>query len=607
MSFPTKTKIPVAVNSYSKIDLSSKHMTTADFMQFTVSKCILLAPKQGMKHYRHEIFSRLSPLAVPTMDNGEIRTKYFFVPWRTIFPAFQDFIDDLPHVYSDGSSAMVHFLPNTNNNVIAEAFLDPRLSTVVTGLNNASPIATAYDFQFDTGAGGITYRKFTPVGRTAYKLLLSLGYGVHFNGLDTEPTDLGALLAVARIFVDWFYPSQYANDVDSSWIISKLKFDDNPSGSVLIFSSEEIARLLCILSYITYDIDAFTSAWDKPYAPNQGLSSQYVINDINTVNTASLGRQVISTPDSATQGGDKAPLLIGGQNGTVSNLQSVSQFSLDALKSLTDYLKRNQISGSRNIDRYLARYGIMLQSSKLNRSEFITSFSQPLQIGDVTATADSGVSSPLGALAGKGLSYGDGSFSYDADEHGFLIGITTIHPDYAYYQGVASHTLKLTKTDLFLPEFDALAVQPLSCKEVYCPHDVVDDPSYSQAYNDKIFGFWPKNADYKVPYNQLTGDFRCRSLRTGQDSWYLFRDLRPFIGDNLSDFHHDFNFIIGSDASQYNRIFHDTSSNADKFILIHRFYIDCVFPGKSLFDTYEFKDEDKSDNVTLPVNGTQMN
>lgn len=597
MAIQKKTQTPVAVYRSSKQDLSSTHLTTTDFMKMTVAKALELVPGQKV-NVKLSSFARFEPLQVPTMGYANILTRAYFVPYRTIFPAWNDFINDTPHIYSDGSLQLVTNVPIIEENLIAAAFLSGDFVTRVTD-------DTAYDFQYvqysniTTPTDIVETRnyKFTNLGRNAYNLLRQLGYTITFSNAASGVYSLMPLLSLCRVYVDFFYSSQYSNDSDSAWLLSLLTNNDIVLQNASTLTKADIVRIFSILTNICYTDDYFVNAWDKPNMPNDDLYSAVKIPDIND-NEGTMSVQVNHSGDAAN-----APQL----NANGGALYNISQYALNALRKLSDYMKRNQIAGSRALDRYLARYGVKLSSEKLNRCIYVGMSSQNVQFGDVTSTSSTDGAS-LGSYAGKGISYGDGRFSFDSDEYGMLIFVNTVVPEISYFEGVNRHCKHLSKLDFWCPEFDSLGTQALSKAEVYSPVDGSDLLNVPE-YHEQVFGFVPRYSEYKVPYSQITGDFILGSRNVGKDSWYLMRSVKPFIDslESLNDFEHDRNFVTSSDRAQYNRIFQNITTDYDHINIVHQFNIESLFPGKSLYDNYDFENEGQSKSVSLDVNGETHN
>lgn len=594
MAFPNKVKIPISTNRVSSHDLSCSHITTGDFMQFSVAKAMELVPRQTIK-VNQETFARLAPMPIPTFGFANIINRAYFVPFRTIFPGWNSFITDTPHVFENGDYEIPTIVPHFNVSSLNYLFLHMEDYSYETEVDSSA------DIIYVDGNSQVL-RMLSPLGRFALKLLRSLGYNWTFNSAQNTMTFSALpLLAAARIYMDYYYPAAYANDEESAWVNSLFVRNYN-NEQVGELSSTDLKRLFAVLYRVAYEDDYYTSAWDNPNGPNPGLSSTITITDPQNIgpdgeSDTSLYVKNITEEDSGITN------VIAAEEGSA--IYRLTQFTLTALRGLSDYMKRHQLSGSRTIDRYLSRFGIKLRDEKLNRSVFIGEHRQNLQFGDVTATADT-EGAHLGSYSGKGVSYGSGNFEFSTDEYGMFIIISVIKPKIGYFENVIPQTRHIYKTDFFTPEFDNLGTQPITNYDVY---NTMDGRNYSSISNPSLFGFTPRYSEYKVPFDQLTGDFVLKSFNSGMDSWYMLRSLKPFVSsvNGVDNLRHSYDFVIGKDADQYNRIFYSDAEilEADKFHVIHSFDIKSNFPGKSLYDTYEFENEDDASKVTIPLNGTQ--
>lgn len=274
-------------------------------------------------------------------------------------------------------------------------------------------------------------------------------------------------------------------------------------------------------------------------------------------------------------------------------------------------MKRNQIAGARTLDRFMARWGSAPISEKILRSQYIGEDVSPIRIGDVTATANSD-GTPLGGYAGKGFGQSgkNGLVDYTAEERGMLIVISTIVPEPVYYQGAARHTMHLNQLDFYTPEFDNKGVQAVSTREVYVPNGELASTDVTTAinFNNAVFGFVPRYSEYKVEPSQITGDITLGSKNRGMEGWTLGRDVESYFdGEAYATVSHSQEFVDGTDAQQYDRIFDYFGDDEDKFIIEHQFRISNRFPGAFLYDGYEFDSEGKASTVAMDVNGVKAN
>lgn len=621
-NFLDKIKVKTAVDKRTQQDLSSFHVTTANFMQFNVAFSRELVPGQSIK-VQHNTFARLQPLPVPTYGRAKIQNRAFFVPFRIVFPAFNDFISDAAHITSSGQSVIYTSVPKISSQVLTNFFAGVGYSDLFNDFDytSRSPVpgqvdsnTERYDF-ITTNGEKILLSKH---GRYCMKILQSLGYQVMWERTDgiASTTDVKysalPLLCLAKVYADWYYPSLYLTNPYYSMVDAIFNRDNGNTELELV----DLYKIFDFISSVNYSSDYFTSAWENPVGPNNQSSSPFDITDPTLTLYNGITRDTTTNSVTTAYSNNTTPYLEGAgendQGQTIRVLDHITQYSIDALKALTDYMKRHQIVGGRTLDRYLSRFGVKLSDEVLKRSTYVGSSEENIQFGDVMSqSATEGAK--LGDYAGKGLGYNEGVYSYDNDkEYGMFIVVSTIMPQVGYYQGIDRNVMHLTKTDYWTPEFDQLGVQAISRAELYVGDGIGQHSEDFQRvigldggnsdYYQRVFGFVPRYAEYKICQDRLTGDFRYHSINTGMDSWHTMRTINPSSPDDvvISE-----QFISGEDASQYTRIFDNTDDAYDKFIIIHNFDVKSSSPFASYWDNYEF--ESKGNDVIMQANGVKFN
>lgn len=405
----------------------------------------------------------------------------------------------------------------------------------------------------------------------------------------------------------------------------------NSSGDPVILN---VADILGVVTTSIYDQDYFTSAWDRPTVPNTGLDSANVIQDITNDRSDQSNNfaSTVSNPVSATGGTPSTPSIKRFDNQGGYAPINITQYVLDSLKSLTDYLKRHQLVGGLAMDRLLARFGMKPSDAALSRSVYLGKDEVNVQIADVMSTSNGEVQieglqnskTIVGDYAGKGVGYSDnGHFKYDSNEYGFVIIVSTLVPKVGYVQGMNRNVLHLNRLDFFTPEFDSLGVQAIARKELLSAYNGGSESHLVSltpaAALDGVFGYTSRYAEYKQGsiYDNLTGDFSCPSLNADStvgsvnSAWHLNRLFDP-ASVTLDNISHSYGFVTASDAAQYDRVFsipgfidQDTSVAFDHFINIYHFNVESYLPMSPLFDDYKF--DGGSNDVTIDVNGTQLN
>ena len=646
-----KERINTAIDGGCKLDLSHVHITTADFMQLQPIYAKEMVPGEKLD-VNVETFSRMNPLPVPTFGRGNIKNRAYFVPFRTIFRGWNDFITDAPHTPSDGNTASaganLSRVPILSNYNLIQALTNVQY-VCATGINYSSVGRWSYgavaavspnvpDFVLKKSDNTTVNMRFTDVGRDIMKVLESLGYKINWNENDDSIYSALPLMAFAKVYMDWYFPSAYTSTVEYQYVMLKLNQDTGTAGVSL--DKVDIGRMLQMV-YTCYDSDYFVSAWDNPVAPNDAQYTTFSVPDItvvtptsfygnssgfyapyssNTNNITNLG----VTTGSNTYGTPTTSMkVMSSGTGGVRLGMSISQYQHTALTKLTDYMKRHQLAGSRAMDRYLARFGKALKADQLNRSVYLGCQTVPLQFGDVMSNAAT-EQGYIGEYAGKGIAYDDkGSFTCSTDEFGMFIIVSTITPATGYYQGVDRSVKHIYHLDYWTPEFDGLGTQPITADELYVTY-AGDSSLADPALRETIFGFTPRYAEYKVGRDQVTGNFRVPSLHVtplsnnGSASWHLMRsfddtDFATYDSSgnaiySVDNIKHNVNFVYArGDNDQYNRIFVDASSYGvpDNFVVVHNFEIGSYVPMKPLYDSYEF--DDKGKKATLDVNGVKHN
>lgn len=181
---------------------------------------------------------------------------------------------------------------------------------------------------------------------------------------------------------------------------------------------------------------------------------------------------------------------------------------------LQEWLEKSIRSGQRYIENILAHFGVKSSDARLNRPEYITGTKSPVVISEVlntTGETSATTGLPQGNMAGHAVSVTSGKHgSYFCEEHGYIIGIISVLPKTAYYQGIPKHFLKTDNLDYFWPSFAHIGEQEILNKELYVDH----------ASPDGTFGYIPRYAEYKYMSNRVAGDFQ-----TTLDFWHMARQF----------------------------------------------------------------------------------
>lgn len=628
-SFLDKIKIRTAKGRNNKFDLSCQHITTQDFFSLRPVYFRELMPGTNIR-IDQSSFVRLAPMFKPMFGSVRMINRAFFVPYRVVWDAFNDFLVDANY-YHNGVTIHPTAAPYVNtSNLLRLMVEDSRFCSAGT--------AASYDFVYRSAQTTTNeFYRYTARGRQLVTILHSLGYNWCTDESSTYHMNVSILplLSFMKIIADWYVNPQYTarRDAINSFISSCWQ-----GGAI-----DERPLLECLTNvlYSLYDQDYFTSAFDNPLVPNDGTTSSVQIPEIKDYSKS------INYPESGTAYSQRSiagdahviydsndsqtpPPYIEGKAGlsnTNANAQSqytyrgfvtmLNQYMLDSLKSLTTLIKRYQLVGSATLDRMMAEYGIELSAEKLKRCIYLGKNENNIDVSDVMATADTENSTGdslgvVGDYAGKGIGAVGGSpFTYTTDEFGVVIVLSTIVPRASYCQGIMRSNLHIDRFDFFHGDFDALGTQAIATGELFNDmHTTSQFTSVTSWTPNKIFGYSPRYSEYATAQDFLSGDFRIRSLGSMQDlrAWHMFRVFNPTDEDEWTEIEkHSEDFSVGN-AADYSYIFNYSPTGddgCDHFFCSHVFNVTAHAPKKPLFDQFDFDNEGV--DTVMHLGGTNLN
>lgn len=157
-------------------------------------------------------------------------------------------------------------------------------------------------------------------------------------------------------------------------------------------------------------------------------------------------------------------------------------------------------AGSRYTEWLRAFFGTSPADSRLQRPEYLGGGKQPVYIQEVLQQSETATTA-LGTFAGKATSAGSSRIvTKEFKEPGILMGILSVIPHTAYYQGLPKMWTKYDRFDHFTPQFEHIGEQPVLNKEIFLsgPTDI----------NNSVFGYLPRYAEYKYSNDEIHGEFR---------------------------------------------------------------------------------------------------
>lgn len=452
-----------------------------------------------------EVMMRLAPLLAPIYHRINVFVHFFFVPMRLLWDDWETFITN-GRLGTETPPVMPLLDINQLLQVGAD-YLD------VGSLADYLGCGTIPDSEFGQwNPGGTAPRWLSPWPFCAYY----------------------------KIWYDYYRDRNYIEDND----YLPLSIANNDGSEVF----NDLANELLVMRTRDWQKDYFTSAlpWTQrgldvlvPFTAVPTYRSQAIVlaDDGSPV----FGDGTVKFSDDLITGGLVAddgvtPIAAG-----LDNIASISNgtTTINDLRSairLQEWLERNAVAGSRYNESIMAHFARRTSDGRLQRAEFLGGGMVPVQINEVMTTAwsqDADANDvPPANMTGRAIAYAKkNGFTYNCEEHGFVMGIMSVMPKAAYMNGTAPMFFRRnTFLDYPWPSFGHLGEQAVDKNEVY-----TSAANWPVRYGEDapLFGYQSRYADWKWLPSTAHGDFK-----TTLDFWHLDRKFAssPALGSTFVKF-----------------------------------------------------------------------
>lgn len=227
-------------------------------------------------------------------------------------------------------------------------------------------------------------------------------------------------------------------------------------------------------------------------------------------------------------------LRFGSESGLQVDLTSATSITINQFREafqIQRWYERAARGGTRYTEIIRSFFGVVSPDARLQRPEYLGGSSNRIDVNVIPQTSGTTDVSPqanLSAFAVATNGRGNG-FSKSFTEHGWIIGLVNVRADLTYQQGINRMWTRSTKFDMYWPTFAFLGEQVVLNKEIY---------AQGTADDDGVFGYQERYAEYRYAPSQITGKFRS-TYSQSLDSWHLAQKfenlpkLNPeFIVDN---------------------------------------------------------------------------
>lgn len=568
--------VPITKPKRNLFNLSYSNRFSCKLGQLVPIFCKPVVPGDTFK-VSSEIFIRTAPLVSPMYQEMKVYVHYFYVPNRLIMDKWEQFIS--PHATLQE--------PNPTELILPHIDMRPDFGTSRNDLLPEQLFATGELLDF-LGYNRTDYhKKVSLLPINAYNLIYQQYYRDQNLG-KASTIDDPVILNEARYYpVDWTDEGRAYTDLTGEDLSSYFKLRQKAWKKDYFTSALPFTQRGADVRIPLYGNGDISSKDDYSVIKNTSITaelstplnpSEYAIlsvpNAWSTQKQSLLARGYDNSSGSfqsvATAFLQSDPYIDNQGHATnepvsISNLAKHLTLDLEQVNAATinefrralalqKYFETSARVGGRYKEFVLGHFGVNVPDGRLQRAEYLGGGMQVLNIGEVVQTSST-ISTeqdtyPLGQMAGRGIAYGNqNKFKHTFVEHGYVLGIMSIQPDAAYYQGIQKDLQKLDRLDFYTPEFAQIGEQPIAVSELYVK-------GLTEQEMEETFGYTPRYAEYKFSLNEIHGEFK-----NTLDTWHMARkfDAKPTLSKEfieINEYEDGLNRVFAVQGSQEKPIEH---------------------------------------------------
>lgn len=496
----------------SKFDRSFTHKTafdTGDIIPFYVDTEIM--PGDTVKMNTAHVVRMMTPIA-PVMDNANLDTYFFFVPYRLIWEHWKAFM---------GENETAPWIQTTEYEV--PQITPPSGGWTEGSLADYMGYATEVDGYEATAlpfrAYCLIWNEFFRSENLQNPVYISKGdataTGVDITDANYDPvtdTELGAAPLKACRYFDYF----------SGALPNAQK---GPAVNVPLGQSAPIVASDNVSSSWVYPLDTDVEGKQVAYynVNNSGGGGLYALNDDGTYTQIGVQKQIGLEAD-----------LSAAVGATVNQLRQAF--------AIQRFYEKQALYGSRYIEFIRGHFQVTNPDFRMQRPEYLGGMRTPININQVVQTDatsqqlggsyvegvwtwDMTDLSPQGNTAAYSLTSGRNKdlFTHSFTEHGILMGLAVIRTVHTYQQGMNRQFLRKKFYDFYVPEFANLGNQEIYNMEIYTQGTNKDK---------EVFGYQECWADYRYFPDIVTSTMRSNAAQS-LDLWHWADNYSqlPTLGD----------------------------------------------------------------------------
>lgn len=517
--FATTPTVSIGRSKFDRSFTMKTTFNTGDLIPFYIDTGIM--PGDTVKMNTSQVVRMMTPIA-PVMDNANLDTYFFFVPYRLIWEHWNEFM----------------------------------------GENKTEPWTQTHEYE-------IPQISAPKDGWTKGSLADYMGFPTNVDGFKASALPFRAY---ALIWNEWFRDQNLKNPCYIHMGDADLAGLDIKSSTDYVTDVEKGALPCKVAKYHDYFTSCLPNAQKGPAvlvplgesAPIIGSKDVYSPELAETDllehplyfynNSGDLGIYAADTND----GLGTAEAI-----GMIADLSSAVGATVNQLRQafqVQKFYEKQALYGTRYIEMIKGHFGVTNPDFRMQRPEYLGGFQTPININQVvqtdatsqqlggeyvvdpeteekTWTWEMGDLTPQGNTAAYSLTSGRNKdlFTHSFTEHGILMGLCCVRTVHTYQQGLNRQFMRKKFTDFYFPEFANLGNMPVYNKEIFTQNDSVVD-SDGKVVNDQAFGYQEAWADYRYFPDIVTGEMRS-DYEQSLDVWHWADDYDtlPSLSDEWID------------------------------------------------------------------------
>lgn len=449
-----------------------------------------------------EIMTKAQALIAPVYAQFDIKTFYFFVPFRLVWKNWQSYItggkygNDSPN--KDGSNPYVKpyvMLTNPAKNSLAAYLGAPCVQ------------------KFEIGQEEVTYNpgtyKMDAMPFRAIQLIWNeyfrdenLQDEVEISLEDGEDKEVNTLELLTKCWERDRYTSAlpWPQRGDPVYLPLEVQAPVYGTGNSLLFAGRDMTETGLgatvngqIENSPTLKINSFNSD-QYPLKQGENLGNGATVG-------ALYGTVGVATREQLRYFTEKQDANDVGLAADLTTATAVTPNQVRTAFQIQKFLYNSGRKGYRYVEQIQWLFGVRAPDASLQRPEFIGGGSSPLRISEVLQTSGTtSTGTPQSNRSGSAMGWmNKHGFTKRFDEYGMIIGFYCIMPRTVYQQGLNKMFSRETKFDYLVPTLSHLGMEAVKNKELFVTGNTEVD--------DDIFGYQDRYDELRHRENRVAGDF----------------------------------------------------------------------------------------------------